>query len=171
MAVPDVFVLDIAAGHPWDFGSDEFHDLVQKSTGANLAIHLLDGAMPVEAARYISLSHEIVSQVVTLDIVFSNLDRSPRSANLVEDKDGRCWIIDHGSCRFLFQSSIPAVRQLRADHIFAGVEDAFDPYWLEGMTCSLVSETIAEIPDDWLRDSGLTRDLVGIKIDTHLRFQ
>jgi hypothetical protein len=168
MAVPDVFILDIADGHPWDFGTDEFYDLVQKSSGANLAITLLNGAIPVDAIRYASLPREVVSQVVTLDIAFANYDRSARSANLVEDDSGRYWVIDHGSCRFLFQSPIPGERQLWKDHIFSDMEDAFDPRWLKRMSSSLLSDTVAEIPDAWLADSGLTRDAVRSKIDAHL---
>jgi len=171
MAVPDVFVLDIADGHPWDFGTDEFYDLVQKSSGANLAITLLNGARPVDAVRYISLPDEVVSQVVTLDIVFTNFDRSARSANLVEDDDGRYWIIDHGSCRFLFQSPGQCVCRLRKDHIFAGREEAFDPGWLEKMSSSLLADTVTEIPDVWLTDSGLTRDVVHSRIAAHLGSQ
>jgi len=37
LSVPDVSIIDIADNHPWDFGSDEFDDLLQKSSGPNLA--------------------------------------------------------------------------------------------------------------------------------------
>ncbi len=148
--MPDVFVLQITDGHPWEYGTDEFHDLVQKSAGANLAINLLNRALPVDVSLYASLPVEIISQVITLDVTFANFDRSTQSTNLVEDDSDRFWIIDHGSCRFLFQSPHSYTGRLQSGHIYAGMEHAFDVRWLRGMSDSVVSATIAEIPQQWL---------------------
>ncbi len=158
LPAPDAFVVDIPAGFPWNFGTDEFHDLVQKSPGPNLGLAWLDGARPAPPASYNSLPHDLVSQIVTIDLVFANRDRSMRSGNLLEDRARRHWIVDHGSCRFLFQPVAGAMQTLPPDHAFAGWEDAFNPHWLKPISPALVVQTIDEIPDEWLAETQLTRD-------------
>ena len=169
LPVPDVFIVQIEAERPWDYGTDEFYDLVQKSAGPNLALAWLDGVRPWSGNAYGSLPDELVSQVVTIDLAFSNVDRSAQSANLVEDAHQRRWIIDHGSCRFLFRPDAASARSastwmLPADHIFAHRADAFDPRWLAPVNAALIAETTAEIPDAWLAEIRLTRDQVAKKI-------
>ncbi len=155
LPVPDALVVEIAAGFPWEFGTDEFHDLVQKSPGPNLGLTWIEGARAVSAADYNALPHELVSQVVTLDLAFANWDRPTRSGNLLEDRRGRRWIVDHGSCRFLFQPCANGPRVLPPDHAFAGWEGTDDARWLRAVDAALVAEVVAEIPDLWLSEAGL----------------
>lgn len=158
MRVPDVFVIQIQKGFPWEFGTDEFQDLVVKSPGANLGLCWIEGAQPMAESRHDGLPHEFVSQVVTLDLAFANWDRSVRSGNLLEDAHGRMWIVDHGSCRFLFQAQAEktAERRLPTDHIFAGWEEAFDAHWLAPMTVEWIEEAAADVPPEWLEETRLT---------------
>jgi hypothetical protein len=166
LAVPDAFVVEIAAGFPWDFGTDEFHDLVRKSPGPNLGLEWIKGARPVPAADYNALPHAFVAQVVSLDLTFANWDRTVRSGNLLVDRRGQPWIVDHGSCRFLFQASRAEPYRLPADHVFAGWEAAFEPGWLGRVSPDLVAATVAEIPEAWLVEAGLSREGVKTKLQT-----
>jgi HipA-like protein len=158
LPVPDAFVVHIPPAFPWKFGTDEFQDIVMKSGGANLGLEWIDGASSIAAAKYDLLPHNLVSQVVTLDLVFANVDRSFSSGNLLQDKSHRCWIVDHGSCRFLFQPGDRRPSTLPRDHAFAGWDDAFDVRWLAAITPALVRGIAAEIPDDWLVETTLTRE-------------
>src|SRR5258708_2630467 len=79
LAVPDASIIDLPAGFPWVFGTDEFYDLVQKSAGPNLALEWIVGATPLPDDRYRSLPDELVSQIVTIDLVFENVDRTTQS--------------------------------------------------------------------------------------------
>ncbi|MGH8019132.1 MAG: hypothetical protein ACREIA_12730 [Opitutaceae bacterium] len=160
--------MEIPAGLPWDFGTDEFHDLVQKSPGPNLGLTWLDRAKPAPPASYNSLPHDLVSQIVTIDLVFANWDRSMRSGNLLEDRARRHWIVDHGSCRFLFQPVAGTLQPLPPDRAFAGWEEAFDPRWLRPVSPALIVQTTAEIPDEWLAETRLTRDDIARAIDDRL---
>lgn len=160
LPVPDVCIIEIDDDYPWNYGTDEFYDLVQKSGGANLGIELIEGAKAMLPNDVDSLSRETISQIVTLDLVFVNLDRSAASGNLVADSAGNPWIIDHGSCRFLFRAN--ATKQsclsLTANHLFAHRVDAIESRWLHPMRSgTLVSETVAELPEQWLLDAHITR--------------
>lgn len=160
LAIPDASVIDIAAGFPWTFGTDEFHDLVQKSSGANLALQWIRGATACLPNQYRSLPDELVSQIVTIDFVFENADRTFQSRNLLVDHRGRYWIVDHGSCRFLARNPDQSPRLLPLGHIFTDRAAAFDRRWLAPITPALIKETTEELPEVWLRDAGLTRDEV-----------
>ena len=159
LPVPDVRIVEIAADHPWDFGTDEFDDLLQKSAGANLGICWIPAARQVCAEEAASHPEEFISQVVTLDLTFSNLDRSPASCNLLREQSGHRWIIDHGSCRFLFRRGAVS-GALPDDHIFRGRVDAFDGKWLEPLVSALVEETVTEVPEQWLAEEGFTREQI-----------
>ncbi|WP_035601118.1 HipA family kinase [Haloferula sp. BvORR071] len=161
LPVPDVRIVEIAADHPWEFGTDEFDDLLQKSPGANLGICWIPEAAQLSAEQAKALPEEFISQVVTLDLVFANLDRSAASCNLLRDSDGRRWIIDHGGCRFLFRRATAPAASLPEDHIFQGREDLFDMAWLKPLTRELVEATLAEVPDSWLAEEGFTREEIG----------
>jgi hypothetical protein len=170
LAVPDVFILEIADGHPWDFGTDEYYDLVRKSAGPNLALRFVEGAKPLAVSLYGCLPKEIISQVVTIDLTFGNLDRSFQSANLLRDDRGGHWIIDHGSCRFLFQQHARPAKGLPTDHVFAGTEKAFDRSWVEKMSApALISDTVSELPDAWLADVRLSRHELVFRIQARLK--
>jgi hypothetical protein len=159
LPVPDVRIVEIAADHPWDFGTDEFDDLLQKSAGANLGICWIPEARQVTADEAASLPEEFISQVVTLDLTFSNLDRSSASCNLLREPSGRRWIIDHGSCRFLFRRGAVS-KVLPDDHVFRGRVDAFDGRWLKPLVPALVEKTVAEVPEQWLMEEGFTQDQI-----------
>jgi hypothetical protein len=168
LPVPDVCVIDIAEGHPWDFGTDEFDDLLQKSPGPNLALAWLGEVRTLTADEARALPEDIISQVVTIDLMFSNFDRSADCPNLVEDSQAKVWIMDHGSCRFLFQPTSAAPNALPRNHLFAGREDAFDPRWMDPISTSLITETDQEIPELWLIEAGVSREDVREKIVARL---
>lgn len=161
LPVPDAHVVEIAAGHPWDFGSDEFDDLLQKSAGPNLGLQWIPNARPLHHDELLTLPAELVSRIVTLDLAFANLDRTIHSGNLLIDPAGKHWIVDHGSCRFLHREGAAFPKHLPAGHIFQGREGDFDPHWLHAMTPPLIKEIANEVPALWLQEEGLgQRDLL-----------
>lgn len=157
LPVPDAFIVEIPNDFPWEFGTDEFYDLVLKSRGPNLGLAWIEGAEPVPAGDYNHLPQDLVSQVVTLDLTFSNVDRPATNGNLLRDRRGRHWIVDHGSCCFLFPSQSPSTRLLPAGHAFSGWEAAFDPRWLQGSSPATIETTADELPQAWLTQVGTDR--------------
>jgi hypothetical protein len=169
LPVSDVFTIEIPVLFPWVYGTDEFDDLVKKSPGPNLALEWLPDVRPISASEHVGLPRDLISQIVTLDLAFANRDRTPRSANLLIDRQGSYWIVDHGSCRFLFQASESSSARLPEDHIFAESSDRFDAHWLSPITSTLVAETVTELPDLWLAETGFMRNDVTEKINQTLR--
>ena len=157
LPVPDVRIVGIREDHPWEFGTDEFDDILQKSGGANLGICWIPDGRQLKAEEVRELPTEFISQVVTLDLVFANLDRSPASCNLLRDSSGRQWIVDHGSCRFLYRRADGRSRTLPANHIFSGREEVFDSRWLEPLGQNCIEAVIAELPELWLSEEGLDK--------------
>ncbi len=157
LPVPDARIIEIAAGHPWEFGTDEFDDLLQKSAGPNLGLEWIPQARPLRHEELLKLPDVLVSQIVTLDLAFANLDRTINSGNLLIDGSGKHWIVDHGSCRFLHRQGKEFPKHLPAGHIFQGREGDYDPAWLRTMDAALIGEISSEVPDLWLQEEGIDR--------------
>ena len=99
--VPAAQAVLIPEGFPWEFGTDEFDDILQKSYGVNLGLEYLGDCQPLDASEVLGLPAEFLSQLATLDAFFLNYDRLPKSRNVLRDLTGKEWLIDHGSCLFL----------------------------------------------------------------------
>lgn len=150
------------------FRGSSFPTLGETVDGRALIVKL-KGAGNGVTALLSELPLDLVSRVVTLDLFFSNFDRSGLSGNLLEDDNRRIWIVDHGSCRFLFPLKETSVRKLPAGHIFTGREDTFDSRRLQLITPELIMDVTAEFPDAWLLESQLTRRCISHELETRLR--
>ena len=95
--VPDARFIHIRDDHPWQFGTDEFDDILTRSAGTNLAIDLIDGATLLAADEYATLPEDLLSQIYILDLFFMNIDRAQSSHNLLRDAAGQISTVDHGS--------------------------------------------------------------------------
>jgi hypothetical protein len=76
----------------------EIQDLLIASAGLNLGVDFLPGALgftPGAAA----VDPEFCANVVWLDALVMNLDRTPRNPNLLT-WHGRTWLIDHGAALY-----------------------------------------------------------------------
>jgi hypothetical protein len=157
LPVPDVCELTLAPAFPWAYGTDEFHDLVRKSAGPNLGLTWIPGARPLAADDRAWRSRDLISQVVTIDSIFGNADRTPQSANLARDRRGQTWILDHGACCFLRHDG-GVDPMLRPGHVFAGHESALAMEWFGLLEDEQIRQTVADVPDEWLLATGLGRD-------------
>ena len=74
---------------------EEIQDLFRFSTGLNLAMHFLSGAVTYDP----SVAHvdpELASRIVWLDALLANVDRTVRNTNMLIWKR-ELWLIDHGA--------------------------------------------------------------------------
>jgi hypothetical protein len=157
LPVPEPTMITIPDDTPWRYGTDEFHDIVKKSGGQNLGLQYLGETKPVPESDYNGLSTALVSQIVTLDLTFANVDRRRSSQNLLQDRRGAIWIVDHGSCRFLRRAERAA--KLPTDHSFAGWEDLYDPKLLD-VRPQRVQAIVKRIPAAWLSSIALSREQI-----------
>ncbi|TAE29190.1 MAG: aminotransferase class I and II [Cytophagales bacterium] len=139
---------------------EEIQDLLKASTGLNLALHYLSGAItfdplvnPVDA--------RLASQIVWLDCLMTNVDRTARNTNmLIWHKE--LWLIDHGASLYFHHTGQPW--QDHATRPFVQVKDhvllaraselqTVDADFKAILTPDWIEAIVALIPDDWLTDA------------------
>jgi hypothetical protein len=156
--VPELVLIDVdpllAAAEP----DPEIQELVEASGGLNAALDFLPGALPFSPASPVGLTPELAADVVWLDALCANVDRTPRNPNMLV-WHGDLWLIDHGAALYRHhaptwpEGAAAATFPLIADHVllpFAGsIEDA-----AARLTPPLDRATLTRIagalPDDWL---------------------
>jgi hypothetical protein len=78
----------------------EIQELILASEGDNLGVDFLPGALSYMPAGGWQPSPELAAEVVWLDALTTNVDRTPRNPNLLLWHD-RLWLIDHGAALYL----------------------------------------------------------------------
>ncbi|THU30380.1 aminotransferase class I and II [Niastella caeni] len=81
---------------------EEIQDLLKASVGLNLALHYLSGSITYDPV-VTTLDARLASQIVWLDCLLMNVDRTPRNTNmLIWHKE--LWLIDHGATLYFHHS-------------------------------------------------------------------
>ena len=81
---------------------EEIQDLLKASVGLKLALHYLSGAITFDAS-VTKVDAKLASQIVWLDCLLTNVDRTARNTNmLVWHKE--LWLIDHGAALYFHHS-------------------------------------------------------------------
>ncbi len=154
---------------------EEIQDLLKASVGLNLAVHYLSGAITYDPT-VTTIEPRLASQIVWLDCLLTNMDRTPRNTNmLVWHKE--LWLIDHGASLYFHhswqnweeQASRPFV--LIKDHVLlpqASELDLVNDEFKQIMTPALIHSVVALIPDEWL--AGESFDSAAAHRDAYARF-
>jgi hypothetical protein len=138
----------------------EIQELAQASVGANLGVDFLPGALPFTAAAAASLDPATAANVVWLDALVMNVDRTPRNPNLLA-WHGRIWLIDHGAAFYRQHGDKPLAPFARSpfthigDHVLlpqAGPIGEADAR-LAGAARRAVADSVARVPAQWLGDA------------------
>ena len=139
---------------------EEIQDLLRASEGLNLGLHYLSGAITFDPL-VTTIDARLVSQIVWLDCLVTNVDRTPRNTNmLIWHKE--LWLIDHGASLYFHHSDQPWDQQARRP--FAPVKDhvllpratdlvAVDAEFRQLLTVERIQSVIQLIPDEWLTDA------------------
>jgi hypothetical protein len=100
----------------------EIQDLIVGSAGINLGVDFLPGALAyVPGGGYLP-DRTLAADVVWLDALTTNVDRTPRNPNLLV-WHGRLWVIDHGAALYLQHRGLDPARDatrsfgLIAEHV------------------------------------------------------
>jgi hypothetical protein len=162
LPVPKVSVLEIPSGFPWEFGTDEFDDILQRSFGPNLAIALIKNARTMPEMELPRQSEEFLTALVTLDSFFRNFDRTQSSLNILLGENLQPWIVDHGSCLFLDTTSAPNNLSLPPNHCFKPTEGRYFSLDLLNKIVNdlAVDETVEGVPGPWLEEVGISAEQV-----------
>ncbi len=158
LLVPELVVVELDPALGAAEPDPEIQDLIVGSAGANLGVDFLPGALPYSPAGPWTPAPELAADIVWLDALLTNVDRTPRNPNLLLWHD-RLWLIDHGAALYLqHQGLVPedhAVRAfpLIAEHVllpFAGsilvAHDRLAPV----LTPEAIAEIVGLVPEDWI---------------------
>jgi hypothetical protein len=119
LPVPELVLVDLdpalAAAEP----DPEIQELIAASAGLNLGVDYLPGSLPYLPTQ--PPDAELAADVVWLDALVTNVDRTPRNPNLLR-WHGNLWLIDHGAALYAFHGSDPVARARNAfppirDHV------------------------------------------------------
>ncbi len=163
LSVPEARPLWLAPEFPWQIGTDEFDDLVQRSAGWNLGSCFIADARDLVGADLDELPAAFLVRLRAADRLLQNVDRTQANPNLLSDPAGRTWAIDHGACLFLERivaDRKPFSFELPPNHFLAGrrLDGRDPPLDAGGLLERKFGETLsAGIPEAWLSDVPIPR--------------
>jgi hypothetical protein len=138
----------------------EIQDLIRASGGLNLALDYLPGSVMFDPVAE-KPDAELASRIVWFDAYVTNVDRTPRNANMLM-WHRRLWLIDHGAALYFHHTWTDMDRRskdpfpLIKEHIllpFASAIEAADQALMAMLTEEVIHGVVDLIPDDWMKDS------------------
>ncbi|MXV52404.1 aminotransferase class I and II [Pedobacter sp. HMF7647] len=157
--IPEIVFANLDTAFGRTEADEEIQDLLKASVGLNLAMHFLSGAITFDPAVTI-LNEKLASQIVWLDCLLMNVDRTARNANmLIWHKE--LWLIDHGASFYFHHSwqnwedyaKKPFVQV--KDHVLlpnANRLNEVDQEYRTVLTSEKIWAIVSLIPDAWLNE-------------------
>jgi len=138
---------------------EEIQDLLRTSTGLNLGLHYLSSSITFDPLVTI-IDAKLASQIVWLDCILTNVDRTPRNTNMLT-WNKQLWLIDHGAALYFHHNWDNWEEQAKRpflpikDHVLLPQASELAEINLESrqiFTSKLITEIVNLIPDEWLRE-------------------
>ena len=156
--VPELVFLNLDEAFGRTEGDEEIQDLLQARRGLNLGLHFLSGALTFDPVIN-KVGEKLASQIVWLDALLTNVDRTTRNTNmLMWHKE--LWLIDHGASLYFHYSwsnwrkhALSPFIQIK-DHALlpeAGKLGETDVEFKRILTPDKIREIVSLVPDDWLQ--------------------
>jgi len=166
LPVPELVFVEIDPQLAGAEPDPEIQDLLDASAGVNLGMDFLPGALPFSPKR--PPNAEEAADVVWLDALMLNVDRTPRNPNLLRWHH-RTWLIDHGAALYVHHgggdvlaaagSRFPAIRE----HVLlphAGPIADADARLAPQLDRARLEAIAALVPPDWAGDAPYAEHLV-----------
>jgi len=157
LQVPELVFAQLDPAFGRTEADEEIQDLLKFSVGLNLALHYLSGAITFDPA-VTQVNPKLASQIVWLDCLLTNVDRTPRNTNmLVWHKE--LWLIDHGAALYFHHSRENWQEQAKRpfvqvkDHVllpWATELDLTDAGFRAILTQERIQAIVSLIPIEWL---------------------
>jgi len=135
----------------------EIQELIEASGGLNVGLDFLPGSLTYNPAAGPPPDPQLAAEIVWIDALTTNVDRSPQNPNLLL-WHGRLWLIDHGAALYLQHAwedppaealrPFPAIRNhvlLRGAGEIAGADARLAPR----LDREVVERVLARVPEDW----------------------
>ncbi len=159
LKVPEIVFANLDEAFGRTEPDEEIQDLLKKSTGLNLAMHYLSGAITFDSVVN-DVDSLTASKIVWLDSLITNVDRTARNTNmLMWHKE--LWLIDHGAALFFHHAwqnvheqghkTFPMIK----DHVllpWATEMEKADILCKNLLTKEIIHSIAALVPDEWLQD-------------------
>jgi hypothetical protein len=135
----------------------EIQELIAASGGCNVGLDFLPGSLTYNPAAGPPPAPELAADVVWLDALTTNVDRSPQNPNLLL-WHGDLWLIDHGAALYLQHAwTDPPAEALRPfpairNHVLlpaAGSIAEADGRLAATLDAATVDRVLGLVPGDW----------------------
>jgi hypothetical protein len=157
LPVPDQVIVEIDPALGLAEPDPEIKDLIVASDGENLGVDFLPGAAGYSPASGWSPDPLLAADIVWLDALVTNVDRTPHNPNLLLWHD-HLWLIDHGATLYLQHRGLRPVEHARqpfpqiADHVLLPVAAsivAADARLAPRIDRALLESVVGLVPADW----------------------
>ena len=163
LRVPEIVFANLDEAFGRTEPDEEIQDLLKASTGLNLALHYLSGAITFDPAVN-TVDALLASQIVWLDAFLTNVDRTARNTNmLIWHRE--LWLIDHGASLYFHHSwqnweeqALKPFAQIK-NHVllpWATELDKVDDDYKKILKPEMINKIVSLVPDIWLTEPNLT---------------
>jgi len=160
--IPEIVFANLDTAFGRTEPDEEIQDLLKASVGLNLALHYLSGAITFDPA-VTKVDPKLASQIVWMDCLLTNVDRTPRNTNMLT-WNKELWLIDHGASLYFHHSwdnwKEQAVRPFLQvkDHVLlsrASELEAADEEFKAILTPEVIRTIVSLVPDEWIKGEWL----------------
>ncbi len=157
LRVPEIVFANIDEAFGRTEPDEEIQDLLKSSVGQNLALHYLSGSISFDPT-VTTIDPLLASQIVWLDCLLANMDRTARNTNMLYWHK-ELWLIDHGAALYFHHNwqnwKEQAIRPfvLIKDHVLlaqAGELEAVDKDFHTKLNNEQIRMIVGLVPDEWL---------------------
>ncbi len=157
LKIPEIVFANLDTAFGRTEPDEEIQDLLKASVGLNLALHYLSGSITFDPT-VTKVDAKLASQIVWLDCLLLNVDRTCRNTNmLLWYKE--VWLIDHGASLYFHHSwqnwmekaAMPFAQA--KDHVLlpqAAMLADVDAELKAILTPDVINSIVALVPDEWL---------------------
>ena len=150
----------------------EIHALIMESAGLNLALDYLPGSVTYDPIVQ-KPDADLASRIVWFDAYVTNVDRTPRNANMLM-WHRRLWLIDHGATLYFHHAPGWEAESARARDPFAMIKThvllahatrlaAIDEEMSRALGREVIETIVGWIPASWLATGESGRDEASVR--------
>jgi HipA-like protein len=160
LKIPEIVFAQLDTAFGRTEPDEEIQDLLKASTGVNIALHYLSGAITFDPAITI-VDEKLASKIVWLDCFICNVDRTVRNTNmLMWNKD--LWLIDHGASLYFhhswdsFLNNAERPFEQVKDHVllrYAGELKSTNELFHSILNDEKIDAIVSLISDEWLQEN------------------
>jgi len=157
LLVPEIVFASLDPAFGRTEPDEEIQDLLKASVGLNLALHYLSGAISFDPTVTF-VDAKLASQIVWLDCLLMNVDRTVRNTNML-DWHRELWLIDHGASLY-FHHTWEKWQEMATrpfvhvkDHVLlqqAAELESVDKIFCKMLTKDKIDSIVSIIPGEWL---------------------